>query len=182
MADNDRKVEIDSPNMGLVKFGIQTQTSLADNLRKTRCKWAIDDLTEDGHNNLITLLIMNIRVEFSTDMEDSLIIRRCQIDKFDCPNTNDINQVSIDVMALWKKIICSGGQPTAIDVDMEDGQFESNSSGHHDTVTWFLEPLMDEIEMLKELLTKVEYSRLSKNPQVIILCDIIQDRLPLNHL
>ena len=36
--------------------------------------------------------------------------------------------------------------------------------------------------MLKELLTKVEYNCLSKNPQVIILCDIIKDWLPFNHL
>lgn len=65
---------------------------------------------------------------------------------------------------------------------MEDDQFESNSSGHHDATTGFLEPLMDKIEILKELLTKVEYSCLSKNPQIIILCNIIQDRLPFNHL
>ncbi len=85
-------------------------------------------------------------------------------------------------MASWQEIIRCGGQPAAIDADMEDGQFESNSSGHHGAATGFLEPLMDEIEMSEKLLTEVEYNRLSENPEVIILYDIIQDRLPLNHL
>ncbi len=65
---------------------------------------------------------------------------------------------------------------------MEDGQFESNSSRHHGAATGFLEPLMDKVEMSEELLAEVEYNRFSENPEVFILCDIIQDRLPLNHL
>lgn len=36
---------------------------------------------------------------------------------------------------------------------------------------------MDKIEILEEYLTKVRYSRLSKNLQAIILYDIIQDQL-----
>ncbi len=77
-------------------------------------------------------------------------------------------------MASWQEIIHCNGQPAAIDADMEDGQFESNLSDHHGAATGFLEPLMDEIEMSEELLTKVEYNRLSENPEVIILYDIIQ--------
>ncbi len=46
---------------------------------------------------------------------------------------------------------------------MEDGQFESNLSSHHNAITRFLEPLIDEIKMSNELLTKVEYSCFSKN-------------------
>ncbi len=182
MADNDGEAEIDSPNVGLVEFGIQTQTSLADSVHETRRKWAIDDLTEGRHNNLITLLIMNIGAEIFTHMEDFLTICRCQVDKFDHPSTDDIDQVSTDVVSSWQEIIRCDGQPAAIDADIEDGQFESNSSGHHGAATRFLEPLIDEIEMSEELLTEVEYNRLSENPEVIILCDIIQDRLPLNHL
>ncbi len=91
MANNNRKSGNDSRIMGLVEFGIQTQTSLVDNVCKTCCKWSIDDLTESGHNNLITSLIMNIRGEFSTHMEDSLTICQCQVDKFDRLSTNDID-------------------------------------------------------------------------------------------
>ena len=36
--------------------------------------------------------------------------------------------------------------------------------------------------MSEEHLTEVESSRLGDNPQAIILCDIIQDRILLNHL
>lgn len=38
VVDNDRKAEIYSLNVGLVRFIIQTQTSLANSIRKTRCK------------------------------------------------------------------------------------------------------------------------------------------------
>ncbi len=116
---------------------------------------------------------MNIGAEISTHMEDSLTISQCQVDEFDHPSTDDIDQVSTDVVASWQEIIRCGGQPAAIDADMEDGQFESNSSGHHSVATGFLELLIDEIEMSEERLTKVEYNRLSENLEVIILCDII---------
>ena len=36
--------------------------------------------------------------------------------------------------------------------------------------------------MLEEYLTKIKYSRLGNNPQAIILYEIIQDWLSLNHL
>lgn len=45
-----------------------------------------------------------------------------------------------------------------------------------------LEPIVDEMEMSKEFLTEMENDCLGENPQAIILCHIIQDRLLLNHL
>lgn len=53
---------------------------------------------------------------------------------------------------------------------------------YHNSSTEILEPMIDEIEISQKYLIKVEYNRLGKNPQTIILYDIIQDRLPLNHL
>ncbi len=38
IADSDREAEIDPTNVGLAEFGIQTETSLADSVRETRCK------------------------------------------------------------------------------------------------------------------------------------------------
>ena len=58
---------------------------------------------------------------------------------------------------------------------MEDNQFKSNLSGHYGAAIRFLKLLIDEIKMLEELLTNIKYNRLSKNPEVIILCDIVQD-------
>ncbi len=182
VANKNREAEINFPNVRLVEFGIQTQTSLADIIRKTCCKCVIDDFTEGRHNNLITSLIMIIGAEFFTHIEDSLTICQCQVNEFDCLSINDIDQVSTDIMVLWQEIIRYGGQHIAIDVNMEDSQFESNLSGHHGTATEFLEPLIDEIEMSEELLTKVKYNCLSENIEVIILYDIIQDRFPLHHL
>ncbi len=182
VADNDKEAKIDSPNVGLVEFDIQTQTSLADSVRKTCRKWAINDLIEGGHNKLITSLIMNIGAEFSTHIENFLTICQCPVDEFDCPSIDNIGQVSTDVVASWQKIIRRGGQFAAIDADMEDVQFESNWSGHYGTTIGFLELLIDEIKMSEELLTKVKYNHLSENPEVIILYDIISNWLSLNHL
>lgn len=104
------------------------------------------------------------------------------MDKLDRPDIGDIDHVGEDVVLLWQEIICRGGQPTEVDTDMDHDQHKSNPSGYPDFSTRILEPIIDEIEMSEEHLTEVEYSRLGKNPQAIMLCDIIQDRLPLNHL
>ncbi len=184
MADNDGKAEIDPTNVGLAEFGVQTEMFLADSVRKTCRKWAIDDFTKCSDNNFITSLIMNIGAESTTHMKESLTICRCQVDELDCPDIGDIDYVSEDIVSSWQKIICRGGQPTEIDTDIDINydHHKSNLSSHPDSLTRILEPIIGEIEMSEEHLTKVESSRLGDNPQAIILCDIIQDRLPLNHL
>ncbi len=45
-----------------------------------------------------------------------------------------------------------------------------------------LELIIGKIEISEKHLTKIESSRLDNNLQAIILCDIIQDRLPHNYL
>ncbi len=67
-------------------------------------------------------------------------------------------------------------------MDMDYDHYKSNPLSHYDSSMGILEPIIGKIEMPEEYLTKVESSRLGDNPQAIILCDIIQDQLPLNHL
>ncbi len=100
MVDSDREAEIDPTNMGLAEFGVQTKTFLADSVRETRRKWAIDDFTKCSDNNLITSLIMNIGAESATHMEESLTICRCQVDELDRPERGDSDHVSEDVVSL----------------------------------------------------------------------------------
>ncbi len=85
---------------------------------------------------------------------------------------------------MWQKIIRHGGQPIEIDtdIDMDYDHHKSNLLSHPDSSTGILELIIGKIEMLEEYLTKVESIHLSDNPQAILLYDIIQDRLPLNHL
>lgn len=118
---------------------------------------------------------MNIEAQFSTHMEDSVTICQFQEDKCDNPDIDDINQVNTNIIALWQEIICYSSQLAKIDTNIEDAQFESNLSSHYGTAIKFLEILRNKIKMSEKLLTKVEYSYLNKNPQVIILCDIIKD-------
>ena len=74
MADSNREAEIDPTNVELAKYGVYTKTFLANSICKTHYKWAIDDFTKCHNNNLIILLIMNIKAESATHMEESLII------------------------------------------------------------------------------------------------------------
>ncbi len=67
-------------------------------------------------------------------------------------------------------------------MDMDYDHHESNLSSHPDSLIGVLKPIIGEIKMLEEHLTEVESSCLSNNLQAIILCDIIQDQLFLNHL
>lgn len=100
MADNDGKAKIDSLNVGLVEFGIQTQTSLVDSIQKTRRKWVIDDFMKCSNNNFITSLIINIGAKSATQMEESFTISCCQVNKLDRPDIGNIDHVSEDVVLL----------------------------------------------------------------------------------
>lgn len=57
-----------------------------------------------------------------------------------------------------------------------------NPSGYSNFLRPILEPIIDNIEILEEYLTKIEYMYFSKNPQTILLYNIIQNRLLFNHL
>ncbi len=153
MADSDREAEINPTNVGLAEFGVQTKTSLADNVRKTRCKWAIDDFTKCSNNNLITSLIMNIGAESATLMEESLTIRRCQVDELDRLDIGDIDHVSKNVVSSWQEIIRHSGQLTEIDTDMDmDYDYhKSNPSSHPDSSTGILEPIIGKIKYRKNI-------------------------------
>ncbi len=175
MADSNKEAEINPTNVGLAEFGVYTETSLADSVRKTRCKWMIDDFTKCSNNNLITSLIMNIGAESATHIKESLTICCCQVDELDCPNIGDIDLVSKDIISLWHEIICRGGQLIEIDtdIDMDYNHHKSNLSSHLDSWMGILEPIIGEMEISKEHLTKVEFSHLGNNLQAIILYDII---------
>ena len=86
--------------MELVEFGVYTKTSLADSIYKTCRKWAIDNFMKCSNNNLITLLIMKIEAKSATQMEESLTICHCQVDKLDYLDIGDIDHISKDVILL----------------------------------------------------------------------------------
>lgn len=74
---SNKKAEIDPANMKLVKFSIQIKIFLANNVGKTCGKWAIDDFIKYSNNNLIILLIINIKTEFTTYIVESITICHC---------------------------------------------------------------------------------------------------------
>ena len=128
--------------------------------------------------------MMNIRAESAIYLEESLTICYCQVNELDCPNIGNIDHVSEDVVSLWQEIIRRSGQQTEIDtdIDIDYDHHKSNLSGHPNSLTGILEPIIGEIKMSEEYLTKIKSSCLGDNLEAIILCDIIQDRLPFNHL
>ena len=125
---------------------------------------------------------MNIGAESANHIEKSLFICHCQVAKYDHPDIGNIDNTNEDVISLWQKVIRRGGQIPEEDIDIDYNQDDSNISSHHNPSIGILELIIDEIEMSEEHLTKVEYNRLGENPQAVILCDIIQNQLPLNHL
>ena len=125
---------------------------------------------------------MIIRAEFANYIEESLLICRWQLAKHNYYDIGNIDNVSEDVISLWQEVIYRGGQLPEKDIDMDYNQDDSHISSHQNLFEEILELIIDEIEISEEHLTKVEYNRLGKNPQAVILCDIIQNRLPLNHL
>ena len=86
--------------MELAGFGIHTEISLADSIRKTCCKWVIDDFMKCSDNNLIILLIMNIEAESTTYMEESLTICHHQINELNCLHIGNIYHVNNDIVSL----------------------------------------------------------------------------------
>lgn len=120
MAESNGKVEIDFTNVELAKFSIHIITLLANSVRKTCCKLRIDNFTKSSNNKLITSLIMNIRAESATYMEEYFTIFYCQVNKLDCFDIGNINHVGEDVILLWQEIICHDGQQIEVDTDMDN--------------------------------------------------------------
>ncbi len=117
-------------------------------------------------------------------MKESFTICYCQVDELDHPDIDDIDHIREDIISSWQETIYCGYQPIEIDtnMDMDYNHHKSNLSGHPDSLMGILEPIIGEIKISEEHLTKIESSRLGNNLQAIILCDIIQDRLLLNYL
>ncbi len=184
MIDSNGEAEIDLTNVELADFGVQTKTFLTDSICKTCRKWAIYDFTKCSNNNLIISLIMNIGAESTTYMEEFLTICLCQVDELDCLDIGDIDHIREDVVSLRQDIIRRSDQLIEVDtdIDMDYDYHKSNLSSHPDSSTEILEPIIGKIEMLEEHLTEVKFNRLDNNPKAIILCDITQDQLLLNHL
>ena len=66
IGNNNDKSNNNYINVDLAKFGINTKTLLADNIRKTCCRWAVNDYTNSSKINVITKLIINLKYEIST--------------------------------------------------------------------------------------------------------------------
>lgn len=101
--DSNDKADVDSANIDLAEFGVHTETSLADSVRKTRRRWAIEDYTNSSKIDVITTLTTKLKAEISTNKEDFIPIRRCQVAEIDSPGKGDINNISEDIVASFKR-------------------------------------------------------------------------------
>lgn len=99
MADSNNEADINCANVDLVKFGVYNKTLLANNIRKTCRKWAVKDYTNSSEIKVIILLIMNLRAENANHVEDSLLICHGQVAKFDCPDTDNIDNINKDIVS-----------------------------------------------------------------------------------
>ena len=60
--------------------------------------------------------------------------------------------------------------------------YESNSLDHSNLLIRIPKLIISKIKMSEKHLTKIKYNCLSNNLYIMILCDIIQDRLLFNYL
>lgn len=100
MTNSNGEAEINPRNVEFAELDIQTKTILADNIRKTRHKWVINDFIKYSNGDLIILFIMNIGAKSSIHMEKSFIIHHYQIDKLDCLDLGNIHHISEDIISL----------------------------------------------------------------------------------
>lgn len=100
IADSNDKANNNSTNMDLVEFGVHIKTLLADSILETCRKWAIKDYINSNNINVITSLIINLGAENANHIENFLLIRHCQIAKFDCLHIGNINNINKDIMLL----------------------------------------------------------------------------------
>lgn len=100
MTDSNGKAEIDLTNVKLAEFDILTKKLLVDSVCKTCYKQVIDNFTRCSNNNLIILLIMNIRVESAIYIKKFLSISYCLVNKLNCHDISNINYISNDVVSL----------------------------------------------------------------------------------
>ena len=108
-------------------------------------------------------------------------IRYCQIAKIYNPDKDNMDNVNQDSMASWQVIIRKGGPPSSESVKANDiGNFSHIL--YQITLCKMFKPIFDELEMSGIVLTEFDESRLGKNPDLVVLCNIIQGRLPLNTL
>lgn len=52
-------------------------------------------------------------------MEDFLLIRRCQVAKFDSSDMGNINNTNEDIMSSWQDIIYQSGQLLKKEIDTD---------------------------------------------------------------
>lgn len=57
-------------NINLAKFEIYTKILLIDSVRKTHCRWAVDNYTNSSKIEVITILITNFKSEISINKND----------------------------------------------------------------------------------------------------------------
>lgn len=100
ITDSNRKAEINSTNMELAEFGVHIIIFLIDSIYKTCCKWAIDDFIKYCNNDPIMSLIINIGAESAIHIKELLTICHCHINKLNCLNIGNINDISEDIILL----------------------------------------------------------------------------------
>lgn len=101
IVDNSKnEANVDSANIDLAQFGVHIEILLADNVKKTCRRWAVENYTNYSKIDIIKILTTNFRAEISTNKEESILVHHCQIAKIDGLDKGNINNISEDTVAL----------------------------------------------------------------------------------
>lgn len=78
----------------MVKFGIYTKILLVDNIRKTCCKWTVDNDINSSKINIIIILITNLKFEISSNKDNFIPIYYYKVAKINNQNKNHIKKIN----------------------------------------------------------------------------------------
>lgn len=126
------------------------------------------------------LFIINIKAKPATYIKKLFIIYCCYINKLDY---SDIGYI-IYIKRCYIIIVGKNMQKQLIkkvDLDINYTYYNFNLSNYSNFLLQILEPIINKIKILKKYLTKVKYNYLSKNVQIIILYNIILNKLFYNY-
>lgn len=84
----------------MIEFGIYTKTLLANSIRETHCRWAVEEYTNNSKIEVIMTLTPDLITKISTNKKDFITVYYCQVIEINSLDKGNINNISKDIIKL----------------------------------------------------------------------------------
>lgn len=127
---------------------------------------------------LITSMITNLKTTVANHLEESIVMRLCQISKVDKADKNDIREILNETIYNWKWMLKEDRELSKTKVGLVDMGYKIDNNN----LVGALEPICRKMVIEKKMLTLIEKAQIGNNRQIFVLCDIIKIQLLFNYL